>query len=786
MRKMIKFRWFIFVAWLILCFLSLYFMPDLDVLVREKGQPSIPDHYSSQIANNLLGEIDGSSSGSDEIDVLAVFHNDRPLSSQQMKGIEAGIEQLKGKEKELGITGLLTHFDRKELEEQLLSKDGTAVLTPMRIDLKQRKVSEIREQINNELGEIPVEHYLTGAAFINEDFAQTSQDGVKKTELITVLFIIVVLVLIFRSPVTPVISLLTVGISYLVSLGIMANLVDKLNFPFSNFAQIFLVLVLFGIGTDYNILLFSRFKEEMAQEKSIEEAIIKTYKTAGKTVFYSAVAVFIGFSGLFWAQFSIFQSASAVAIGVFVLFLVLVTVVPICMFLLGKKLFWPFTQTIEPKKTRSWVFASTFSVKRPLLSLVIVGIITVPILFLQGKPLSFNSLDEVDDSYPSIQGFYIVASAFSPSEAMPTSVVLKSKKPLDSPKALAFIDYMTSTLEQVHGVKKVFGPTRPQGERIEELYVQDQTDKTEAGLKEAEGGIDTIQAGLLQAAGKLSTAPREDFSTIGDLIEGTREARDGISQINVALKRINHGMIEGADGAEKLHQGIASLKKGMQALNQSTTTITSSYEQLQKGYALFGERYRGLEPQISGLEQGIQVMQEQIRLIEEQHPELKDDPSFIKLEGTVAGIASQVEGMKEGLKQLNTQYKSTTALFAEVNQGVKQVSQAQKKMLTGIDELEQGAQGLAEGLRKGSKGQSQATASLSLLHRGVEQINKGQKKLKEGLDTLDQGLSDLEEGLNNSGDGLDSIGNGLKEARLFWMDYGDRSLGHLLCTRERT
>ena len=111
-----------------------------------------------------------------------------------------------------------------------------------------------------------VQTYLTGSDLVSEDFVQSTEKGIQKTEIIAIIFIIFVLIAVFRSPIVPFVSLFTVGISYIVSLSIVAHLVNQFNFPFSNFTQVFLIVVLFGIGTDYNILLFTRFKEELGKQ----------------------------------------------------------------------------------------------------------------------------------------------------------------------------------------------------------------------------------------------------------------------------------------------------------------------------------------------------------------------------------------------------------------------------------------------------------------------------------------------------------------------------------------
>ncbi|MBC1850946.1 MMPL family transporter, partial [Listeria seeligeri] len=226
-----------------------------------------------------------------------------------------------------------------------------------------------------------------------------SEDGVQKTEGITIVFILVVLVLVFRSAVAPFIPLLTVGISYLTSQAVVSFLVDKWDFPVSTYTQIFMVCILFGIGTDYCILLMSRFKEEVGSGLSGKEAVFATYRTAGKTVIYSGIAVLVAFASLSFVQFELYRSAVAVAVGIVVLLVALFTIVPFFMATLGTKLFWPLNKNVSHKENKLWGAAGKFTFARPFLALLIVAAITVPPIILYTGNLSFNSLDEISDKY---------------------------------------------------------------------------------------------------------------------------------------------------------------------------------------------------------------------------------------------------------------------------------------------------------------------------------------------------------------------------------------------------
>ncbi|MFC4077166.1 MMPL family transporter [Salinithrix halophila] len=761
MRRIIRLKWFILLGWAAVALLALVTMPDLGELTREKGTPEIPDRYSSQVAEELTEKELTPSSGGNEMTVLAVFHSDGKMTREHLREVETTLKALEA-DKELGVNEVLTHFKEKELEERFLSKDRSTVLASLTVDRGERTVEEVRTGLDKALAKVSVDHYLTGSELINEDFARTTLDGVRKTEVFTVAFIIIVLILVFRSPVAPLVSLVTVAFAYVVSLGTVAHLVDQFDFPFANFTQIFLVLVLFGIGTDYNILLFSRFKEELNKRKSVAESIVVTYKTAGKTVFYSGLAVLIGFSCLGLAQFSIYQAGVAVAIGIFFLWASLVTLGPVFMSLIGAKLFWPVKTAKRHRESRIWAFLSAFSYRRPLPALLIVTLVTVPVLFFYEGKLSYDSLEEVDESYSSVKGFDIVADEFKPGQTMPAQVVWKNDQPLDSKESLAFIDQITEAMEQSPGVDTVYGPTRPKGEPIRELYVQNQTKQTKEGLEKAGEGAGDIQKGLDKASQRLEGGDR-DFSRAGELITGTQAARAGIGDVNRAMREIQAGFNQGAAGAEKIHSGLTALRGSMKELSVSTDRLHNGYNELYKGYQTFGGEYRKVEMGVAGLQPALIGLKHQVAALRNK-PGMDNDPDIRRIEASIDGLIAAVNRLDTGFKRLNREYGATNRKFAEVNAGLKRVTSGQKRMVEGLDALNTGSAALVAGLKKGTAGQSQVTEALSRIKGGLGKVNTGQKKLFQGLGTLDDNLSKLQNGLASSSNGLGSIEKGLREA----------------------
>lgn len=775
MKKLTNWRSFFLVAWIVVTVLSLLLMPNLDQLVRDKGQITIPETAQSQVANEMMKDLNGEDGESYQI--IAVFHNDdeQALTEKQLNKIESVVTSLKERENELGIQDLMTHLDSEQTESQLVSEDGTTILTQISVDKEQGTISEVVTELNKVIDVEGIDTYLTGNDVIMEDFAQSTQEGVKKTEIIAIVFIIVVLILVFRSPVVPVISLLSVGVSYLVSLGIIAHLVDQFNYPFSNFTQVFLVVILFGIGTDYNILLFTRFKEELAKQEDVLLAVKETYKTAGKTVLYSGLAVFIGFMALLLAQFKLYQASSAVAIGVAILILVLVTLNPFFMVLLGKKMFWPSKNFEGHGDSKIWGTLAKISVLRPILALVFVAILCVPFVFSYSQTLSYNDLLEVDDAYASKQGITVIEEHFSPGFSAPATLVISSDEALDDEKYLQAIDELTGQLEKVEGVSKVFSVTRPASEKIEELYMNDQTSVLNDGLGEANEGVGEINEGLSSAEQQLGQANTSDLDNIQTLISGTTEVKNGVSALGEALNELTTGMNSGVTGAKEMEDGLSTLQTSINTLSESTSTLLDGYEELETGLSSFSSYFASLGQAIDGAKQGYEQIEASMTQLVQNNPELASDVNVQTSLAIASAGKEQLGELSAMLTQLTPQFDSAMSAFEEANNGLAQVSEGLVQLESGATQLADGSSDLHAGLQSAADGSSQIAANTPVLESGLSQITDGQQQLLEGLTDLADQMETLQSGLSASTDGLSEISTGLADAQEYLSGFSHSS-----------
>ncbi|KXZ15011.1 hypothetical protein AXI59_03930 [Bacillus nakamurai] len=764
MKKIIQARWLIAAAWIIATVIFMLTAPDMAELTREKGQISVPDGYSSSYAHKLIDQMSDSHSASSS--VVIVFH-EKGLMPDKKAQLKKAVDTLTDHKKTLHIKTVTSYFGEKnaDIKNQLLSKDRQTMLVQLQLDTTKHDSIEIKDQIDKELKPYGISYGITGQSLIDEDVLKSSQDGLKKTEYITVAFILIVLVLVFRSVVAPFVPLLSVLISYLVSQSIVAFLVDQLNFPLSTFTQIFMVAIMFGIGTDYCILLLSRFKEELAHGADVKDAVVVTYKTAGKTVLYSGLAVLIGFACIGFATFKLYQSAAAVAVGVAVLLLALMTIVPFFMAVLGKTLFWPVRGEISHSQSKAWETAGRFSFKRPLISLAVVALFTVPPILLYKGALSYNSLDEIGDKYESVRAFNTISDAFGPGELLPATVVIKNDEKLNTEQHLIDIEKISRELEKTKGVKTVRSATRPTGNGLNQLFVTNQAKQLQEGLGQGNTGLKKITDGLDDAAQSLSDSQpqiEESGKSVNQLINGTLSLKSGLSDIGENLDKLQTGVNQNKAGVAKMRQQIEEQKQMLSEELGENSDLASQTQNALKMVKTILPFKNEASRQLSDLKKQLDHLP--FAQLEASVPAVKDNPYYQEIKSAFAGVQSAVSDVNSEITAFSKQVDSQKDSLQKAEKQLILLSAAQKKVNGQINDMISGLTAIENGLQKVSDGQGTLAGQMPRLESAAGELAEGQKKMQTGLGDFSSRLNDLSSGLDESVKGLKKVSSGMMGA----------------------
>lgn len=754
-------KWGILIVWVAISIFLFKIMPDINKLILDKGQPDIPDSYSVKIAQQYEKQFNNYNDNSSVSNLLLVFNSKAPLTDSQKDSIENGMKKLEADKEKLGIYSISIPFGNKDLEAQMISGDNTTVIIPISTDKSGRTPDYIKNEINSELKDVSVPYNITGQEFIIDANIKTNQEGVHKTEIFTGIIIFLILLIVFRSPITPLVSLFTILLTYMVSLGLVTQLVDKLNFPFSTTTQSFLILILFGIGTDYNILLLSRFKKELSGN-SIEIAIKNTYKTAGKTVLLSAGTVLIGFGILALAKFSVFKSASAVAIAVCVLLLELFTLLPFFMSVLGKNIFLPNNKKVHNEENKLWGSLSAFSKAKPIIAMIIALIITLPFAFIYKGDVSYDMLKDSNSSLDAIKGINTVTEKFGQGIALPVTVYLKGDKAMNNNQALGDIDKLTQNLKNLSSVDKVFSVTRPKGDKIDSLYVEDQTAAITEGLDKADNGIQDISKALSEAHGQLKS--NSEVSSLDQLLNGSTEIQGNMAALSEGLVKVKEGIDKGAEGSANLNSGITKLEASIKSINGSTAQLSAGYSKLYQGLVKLQSSYTQIAQQVQVLQNSFGTISSYITALGKSQPEITSDNSYIALKTMATTISSKMSDLVNGLNSANAAFATALDSLKTANEGLSKVVEGQKQIENGVADLKSGQASLYIGLKNGSQGQQKIIESNKKLTAAMSHVIDGQKALNDGLASINGNMDKLKDGLSKSVDGLNSAANGINSA----------------------
>lgn len=789
MKKLLKNHLGALIAWVLILVISLLALPNVDSLTRAHSEISLPSNVESEAAKLIKNE--WGSKKKNTYEVAVVFNKKSgKLTETDQGNIEASIDRLTSNQKKYGIKDYLAPQDNIATKKLLKSKDGTTWVMQMNIAKSHGTISQVYDEINKAVKTSGVRTYVTGADVLNNDFTSSIQEGIKKTELITVVFIFIVLIIVFRSPIVPLVSLLTVGVSFLVSFSIVTNLVNQVNFPFSNFTQVFMVIVLFGIGTDYNILLYNHFKEDLGNGLGVAEATKDSIKKSGRTILYSGSSILIGFSALGLANFSVYRSASGVAVGVLVLLIVLLTLNPFFMATLGKKMFWPSKEFAGENPSKMWHGISSATLKRPVVFLAAVAVVVAPFFVTYSNVLNYDDTAEISDSVPSRQGLNLVQKHFSKGMAMPSYLYIKSDHKLDNEKDLKLIDELTRKLRNSEGVDKVMSATEPYNEKIKLLYVKKQLKSVTDGTAKLEKGVGKLTKGSEQ----VTSGAKKLANGADQLDEGTGTLSDGAKDLYTGTVKLYNGSIALYDGAGTLFNGTKTLSVGADALYSGTrklssgaNTLSAGTQKLKSGTSSLASGSKTLANGTGSLATGAQTLRNGTGTLKNGTASLYTGAGTLK-NGT-ASLYTGAGTLKNGTSQLLT--GSTT-----LKNGTSDLATGASNLYTGTQTLTNGAKDLTANMNTLVAGLDQLKSQLSenagslnadqldQLSQGLTDLNNGLQQLNgkvsqisvpnidtskisslvSGLQSLQGQVSSLESGLTNAKNGLNTAGTGLGTA----------------------
>ncbi|MEK3973549.1 MMPL family transporter [Psychrobacillus sp. FSL K6-1267] len=447
--------WITIIAWLVLM-IGLSAGPKLGDYKATNFQ-SLPDEAASIIASEKLDEYFPNDQGTPGI---LVFHNENGnVDVESVINIIQGIQEEK-------INGIDTIVDIEGLPASALnsfkSEDNTTMIVPMNLEpgLGSSEYADINDkasEIGNDIAESTgnIQFYITGPAGIAGDTVKLFEQADIQLIFATIFIILILLIVIYRSPLLAFIPLLATVIVYQVANQTIA-LMGAGGLEINNSTTSIMSILLFAAVIDYSLFVFSRYREELNHYESKYEAMKYAMRATGEPVLFAGGTVLAAMLILFFADFRDYQNFAPIfGTAVFIIMIASVTLVPALFTLFGRKAFWPKVPKFDDRKEVKhgiWGPVAKFVVNKPFLSggLVFIFMI-ITALNMFNLDFEFDTVKSFPEDLPSRVGYEIVESKFDKGELAPSSILVESSSHLSDEQ----VEDLRRLLEEQENVASV-------------------------------------------------------------------------------------------------------------------------------------------------------------------------------------------------------------------------------------------------------------------------------------------------------------------------------------------
>lgn len=366
-----------------------------------------------------------------------------------------------------------------------LSEDQSTIVLPVFFEEDQETdelkegIAELEQRSEQVLGSNPfqtavqsgdgISARVTGPVGISIDATGLFADADVSLMIATVLLVLILLLLIYRSPILALIPLVGVGFAYMVTSPILGFMADKGIITVDSQSIAIMTVLLFGAGTDYCLFIISRFRQLLWHEPDKRKALFQAITGSSGAIAMSGFTVVLSLFALLLAQYGAYQRfAVPFSLSILIMFIASLTLVPALLAIFGRGSFYPFiprTPEMQAERARkkgkpvpaphkekeSWIgrIVTTKPWTVVLVALVLLGGLAT---FSSQIKFTYDLLSSFPEDMPSREGFTIIGEQFSEGELAPVRLMVDSGgKSLDLEERLKALTYVDQVSEPQNG-----------------------------------------------------------------------------------------------------------------------------------------------------------------------------------------------------------------------------------------------------------------------------------------------------------------------------------------------
>ncbi|MBN1319420.1 MAG: MMPL family transporter [Thermoleophilia bacterium] len=594
----VRFRWFIIAAWVVVAVILTLVAPNIDDVAVSDQRAFLPTDAPSLHAHDMVAEhFPDRVSPSSAVLVIDAGPGGRVDQGEVAAFVSDLTTWLSGPETPEGVDEVWSPvLGDEQTKAGLTSQDKQVALVVVRFETMGTEPETIAafDTVHERLSQAPegVETLMTGDGPILAAYTGASQKSTDSTTWITIVLVVAILLLIYRSPVSPFIPLFTIALAYLISRGVVA-LLGAHGLTISLYTNVFLIVVLFGAGTDYCLFLISRFREEMTGVSDSAPAAKTTVRAVGETIASSAGTVIVGLAMMTFAELGLYNtSGPSLAIGVAIALLAGLTLTPALLTILGHHAFWP-RKARHMTDTGVWHRWAGKVVKRPVVAFIVPVIVLVPFaIYGSGLNNDFDLLADLSRENEARMGFDRLSTHFGSGEMQPLNVVAIDPAGYDTPSGLKRTEELAATLSGMAHVAKVRSFT---GSLEDKSFLGVAGQLTEVAQGVREGTEELRDALAMLFASDTDPVPDQVVSSAAGQLQA---AADRLVDVGVYLMQLAAAYPEVLQdpGYQKAAGALSRLSELGQSVGSGPETDPAALgESAQQALTQLASLYEGLE-----------------------------------------------------------------------------------------------------------------------------------------------------------------------------------------------
>ncbi|MGD1279556.1 RND family transporter [Mycobacterium seoulense] len=539
--------------------------PTLNEMAQRHPLAMLPAAAPSSVAARKMTEA-FHESGADDL-LLVVLTDERGLGPADEAAYRKLVTALR--EDTRDVLMLQDFVSTPSLRPALTSKDHKSWVLPVGIagELGTPKsyaaYTRVADVVKHSVAGSPLTANLTGPAATVGDLTVAGERDRLPIELAIAGLVLIVLLVIYRNPLTMLLPLIAIGASLVIAQAVVAGISQVSGLGVSNQSIIFLSAMIAGAGTDYAVFLISRYHDYLRLGADHQEAVQRALISIGKVIAASAATVGITFLGMSFARMGVFSTVGvSSAIGIGVAFLAAMTLLPAILVVAGPR---GWVKPSRELTARFWRRSGIRIVRRPRTHLVASVLVLIILAGCAGLVrYNYDDRKALRASAPSSVGYAALDRHFPVNQSIPEYILVQSPHDLRTPRALADLEQMAARVGQLPNIAAVSGVTRPAGAVPEQFRA-------------------TYQAGAIGARlGAGSTLINDHTDELNRLVAGANTLADNLGDVRGQVNQLVAGMqglteaftaMRSQYGGDKLVREVVTAAKLVNSINSLGHTI---------------------------------------------------------------------------------------------------------------------------------------------------------------------------------------------------------------------